>query len=186
MNALWIVIETVGSLLATACLLRALAHRMRLSPHNPVSQFVTAVTDWLVQPLRKLVAPNRNNDWASVIAALLLAVVTALLYVMLAGIGRFPPLGAVLLIAVGWLIKWALHLLIGMIILQAVLSWINPHAPLAPAVNQLTDPFLAPLRKVIPPVGGVDLSPLVLILIVYVALELLQQGIAALMPKLLM
>ena len=79
MNALWIVIETVGSLLATACLLRALAHRMRLSPHNPVSQFVTAVTDWLVLPLRKLVAPNRNNDWASVVAALLLAVVTALL-----------------------------------------------------------------------------------------------------------
>ncbi|HMN80577.1 MAG TPA: YggT family protein [Burkholderiaceae bacterium] len=186
MNALWIVIETVGSLLATACLLRALAHRMRLSPHNPVSQFVTAVTDWLVQPLRKLIAPNRNNDWASVIAALLLAVVTALLYVTLSGIGRFPPLGAVLLIAVGWLIKWALHLLIGMIILQAVLSWINPHAPLAPAVNQLTDPFLAPLRKVIPPVGGVDLSPLALILIVYVVLELLQQGIGALMPKLLM
>lgn len=184
MNALWIVIETVGSMLASACLLRALAHRVRLSPHNPVSQFVNAITDWIVLPLRKVVAPNRSSDWASVIAALLLEIVIALLYVLLSGIGRFPPLGAVLLLAVVWLVQWALRLLIGMLILQAVLSWVNPHAPLAPAINQLTDPFLAPFRRVIPPVGGVDLSPMALILLIYVLQELLQQGVASLMPRL--
>ena len=64
--------------------------------------------------------------------------------------------------------------LIAVLILQAILSWVNPHAPIAPALNQMTAPFLEPLRKVIPLVGGVDLSPLVLILIVYVVLDLLQ------------
>jgi YggT family protein len=178
MSALWLVIKTIGSLLATACVLRALAHRLHLSPYNPVSQFINAVTDWLVKPLRKLVQPTRNMDWASVIAALLLAVVVSLLFSLMFLGARMPAPGAVLLLAIGWLIEWSLHLLIAMLILQAVLSWVNPQAPMAPALNQLTDPFLAPFRKVIPLVGGVDLSPMVLILAIYVALELLQSFLA--------
>ena len=183
-NALVFVIKTIGSLLATACLLRALAHRMHLSPYNPVSQFVNAVTDWLVKPLRRVVAPTRNNDWASVAAAALLALVSALLFALVTSAGRFPPLGAVVLMALGWLLTWALQLLMGMLILQAVLSWVNPHAPMAPAINQLTEPFLSPFRKLIPPIGGVDLSPMALILVIYVALELVQDVIGRLMQAL--
>lgn len=177
-SALWLVIKTVGSLLAIACVLRALAYRLHLSPHNPITQFVAAVTDWLVKPLRKAVPPSRNNDWASLIGALLLSLVVALLFALLTGAGHVPAFGAVLLMAIGWLIEWSLQLLIGMLIVQAVLSWVNPHAPLAPALDQLTAPFLSPIRKLIPLVGGVDLSPMVLILVVYVLLDLLQSLIA--------
>lgn len=173
-NALWLVIRTIGSLLATACVLRALSHRLHLSPHNPISLFINAVTDWLVKPLRKVVPPSRNVDWASLIGAVLMAVIVAVLYTLIFMSGRAPAFGAVVLLAVGWLIEWSLQLLIAMLVLQAVLSWVNPHAPLAPALNQLTTPFLAPIRKFVPLIGGVDVSPMVLILVVYVLLDLLQ------------
>lgn len=174
MTALLLVIKTIGSLLASAFVLRALSHWVHLSPYNPISQFVNAVTDWAVKPLRKAIAPTRNADWASVLGAFLVAVITALLIHAL--FGRMPTPGGVVLRALLWLVEWSLQLLIGMLILQAVLSWVNPHAPLAPALNQLTGPFLRPLQKIIPPIGGVDLSPMALMLVVYVILELVQNA----------
>jgi len=167
---LWLLVETLGSLLSVACLLRAYAHWVHLNPRNPISQFLTALTDWLVKPLRKLIAPTRTMDWASVLAAFLVATVTALAFFLVLGGVRVPNPGAVLFLAVVWLIRWSLYLVMGLVILQAILSWVNPHAPLAPAVQQLTQPFLAPLRKVVPLVGNVDLSPLVLIVLIQVLL----------------
>jgi YggT family protein len=70
-SALWLVLKTLGSLLASACMLRALSHGVRLSPYNPISQFVNAVTDWAVKPLRRLVPPRRGIDGSSLLAALL-------------------------------------------------------------------------------------------------------------------
>ena len=78
-RALWLLIETVGSLFATACILRALAWRGQLSARNPIMQFVIAVTDWIVKPLRKVLPTSRANDWASMVAALVVALVLALL-----------------------------------------------------------------------------------------------------------
>jgi YggT family protein len=63
------------------------------------------------------------------------------------------------------------------VIVQAILSWVNPFAPLAPAIQQLTQPLLAPIRKVIPLIGGVDLSPLVLILVLQILLSLLDPAV---------
>ncbi len=177
-GALWLIIKAIGSLLATACVLRFLAWRVHLSPRNPLSQFVVAVTDWLVKPIQKVVAPTRNADWASLLAALVVAVLVSVTFSLLFMTGRAPAFGRVVLLAVFWLCEWSLYLLMAMLILQAVLSWVNPHAPLAPAVNQLTDPFLAPIRKVVPLVGGVDLSPLVLILLAQVAMHLLESVFA--------
>jgi YggT family protein len=71
----------------------------------------------------------------------------------------------VLLWAVLWLARSVLYLLLGLVILQAILSWVNPFAPLAPAVQQLTEPLLSPIRRFVPLIGGVDLSPLVLVVL---------------------
>lgn len=179
-DVLWLVIRMVGGLLATACLLRAMAYRFHLSPHNPISLFVFAVSDWLVKPLRRVLPASRNNDWASVLGAAIISLLVALLYTLL--IGQMPMPGLVLLMAVRFLIEWALYLMIGLLILQAVLSWVNPHAPVAPAINQLTEPFLTPIRKIIPLMGGVDLSPMVLMLIIYILLELVQTTLFKLAP----
>lgn len=175
MSAIWLIIKTIGSLLAVACVMRAWAHRQHMSPHNPVGVFINAVTDWIVKPYRKLIAPSRNADWASVLAAVTIAVIVSIIYTLMMGGGKMPAFGAVVLQAVMWLIEWTLQLLVAVLILQAILSWVNPHAPIAPALNQLTDPMLAPIRKAIPLVGGVDLSPMVLILAIYVAMELVSQ-----------
>jgi len=173
-QALWLLLETLGSLLATACLLRAYMNRVGIGARNPVGQFVVAVTDWLVSPLRRLLPAGRSVDWASIVAGFLVALVLAVLFVVLFGGRRFPAPGAVLLLSMFWLVKWSLWLLTALVLMQAVLSWVNPQAPIAPTIAALTQPFLAPIRRIVPLIGGVDLSPLVLILLVQVLLTLMQ------------
>lgn len=179
-HALWLLLETLGSLLATACVLRAYLNWLGLGIRDPLAQFVIAVTDWIVRPLRRMLPAARKNrrsiDWASLLAALLLALALAVLYVMLFSGGRAPAFGAVILLAFFWLAKWSLWLLTALVILLAVLSWVNPHAPIAPTIDALTNPFLAPIRRFVPLVGGVDLSPLVLIVLAQLALTVLQSA----------
>ena len=108
----------------------------------------------------------KSTGYTRPAVALLLAVAWTVVFAP----SRTPAFGGVVLLAAYWLIKWSLYLLMGLVILHAVLSWVNPHAPVAPALDQLTRPFLAPLRRVIPLVGGVDLTPLVVIVAAQVAL----------------
>jgi YggT family protein len=173
MRILWLLIETLGSLLVIACVLRAYAWRIHLNPRNPISQFVSAVTDWLVRPLRRLLPSGRDNDWASVFAAFLVALLTALGFFVLFGASAVPNPGAVLLLALAWLARWTIYLVIGLVIIQAVISWVNPYAPLAPAIQQLTHPILGPIRRIVPLVANVDLSPLVVIILAQVLLMLI-------------
>jgi YggT family protein len=168
---LWLLIETVGGLLSVACLLRAWAVRQQLNPRNPLSQFVIALTDWLVVPLRRLVGGSRTADRAALLGALIVSVLLALLNPLLLS-GRFPELGETILRAAFWLLRSGLYLAMGLVVVQAILSWVNPRAPLAPAVQHLTEPMLAPLRRFIPSLGGVDLSSLVLFLVLQVLLML--------------
>lgn len=182
-QALWLLLETLGSLLAGACLLRAYMNFCGTGTRNPVGQFVMAFTDWLVSPLRRMLGSRGRVDWSSLLAALIVSVALAFVFALLFGSStHLPSLGAVLLIALYWLLKWALWLITILVIAQAVLSWVNPHAPMMPVVDSLTRPVLAPIRRLIPLVGGVDLSPLVLILLLQVLLSLLQTG---LLPALL-
>jgi YggT family protein len=71
------------------------------------------------------------------------------------------------------LLRWALYLLMFVLVVNALFSWVNPHAPLAPTFDVLTRPMLAPLRRWIRPVGGVDLSPMVLMLLILIGLSVL-------------
>ena len=184
-QALWLLLETLGSLLATACVLRAYLNWLGLGARNQVGQFVIAVTEWIVRPLRSVLPAARKGprsvDWASLVAALVLATVLAIVYIMIFGRGRTPAFGAVVLLAVFWLLKWSLWLLTAMVLLLAVLSWVNPHAPIAPTIDALTQPLLAPIRRIVPLVGGVDLSPLVLILLLQLVLTLLQSAMPSFM-----
>lgn len=179
-QAIWLLLETLGSLLATACVLRAYLNWLGLGARNQIGQFVIAITEWIVRPLRGLLPAARKGprsvDWASLLAALLLALALAVVYILIFGRGRAPAFGAVLMLALYWLVKWSLWLLTAMVLLLAVLSWVNPHAPIAPTIDALTQPFLAPLRRIVPLIGGVDLSPLVLILLLQLALTLLQSA----------
>lgn len=175
-KAVWFLLDTIGGLLAMACLLRAYMYWLRMGARDPVGHFVTAITDWLVKPLRRVTPEPRAHDWASLLAALLVAMLLAVAVIVLStGAGApVPALGSVLLAAVYWLFKSAVFLLFMLVIASVILSWVNPHAPIAPTVSALTDPFLAPLRRVIPSIGGIDLSPMILIIGLMFLQELLR------------
>jgi YggT family protein len=172
-HTLWLILETLGSLFVSGLVLRFWLIAAGTGLRDPIGHFVRAVTEWLVRPLRSIVPPHPRFEWASLLAALLATVLLAAAYVLLLG-QRTPSFGLVVLLGLAWLIRWSLWLLIFLLIVQAVLSWVNPAAPIAPLINQLTEPLLAPIRRRLPLVGGVDLSPLVLILLAQLAVTLLR------------
>jgi YggT family protein len=166
-------LNTVFTLFGAALILRAWMQVVRLPPYNPVSNAVMQATNWIVLPLRKILPTSKTIDWASIVAALIAAFVFVILMVLVAGIepaGLPVLLPTLLLVAVITVIKWALNLIIWVTILMALLSWLNPQSPAMPILYQITAPFLEPLRRVLPRLGGIDLSPILLFVIVQVLL----------------
>ena len=172
MQALWFLIDTLASFLAGSLLLRCYMNWLGLRGRDPLSQFVYAITDWCVLPLRKALPAKGRWDLASLVAAALVALLAAVLFNVLVGRGVIPMLGQSLLLALTWLLRWGLYTAMMILILSAILSWVNPQAPMAPLLNALTRPILEPIRRIIPLVGGVDLSPVVAIVAIQFLLML--------------
>lgn len=175
-NVLHFVINIVFSLFGIALILRAWAYAARLHPFNPYSQAMIRITDWLVQPIRKLVSPSRRIDWPSIIATWL----TAFIYLLVTWValtGQLPLVNSLLpalLASVFTALKWLFNLVLWLVLIQAILSWVNPMAPIMPVLRTLTDPLLDPIRRIMPNLGGLDLSPLILLILAQVAIMVLQ------------
>jgi YggT family protein len=165
-----LLLSTFFTLFGAALLLRAWMQAVRMPPYNPVSNAVFHATNWLVLPLRHLVHTKRGLDWASVIAALIASIVYVLLMMLVAGVDPRGLAAVLLIVAVLTVVKWALNLIIWLTILMALLSWLNPRSPAMPILYQLTAPFLNPLRRFVPQLGGIDLSPILLFVIVQILL----------------
>jgi len=167
-------IATVCGLLVYAALLRFLMQCLRAPFRNPLGRAVSALTDWAVKPLRKVLPGYGGYDWASLAMAWLLQVVwlgALLLLAPTAVSGAVAGLTASL--AVVELIKAALWIVVAAVFVQALLSWVAPDGPLAGVLNALTFPLLRPVRRFVPPLGGVlDLSPLIVIVLAQLALML--------------
>ena len=123
-----------------------------------------------MRPLRRIVPGVGGYDWASLIGAFLI-VLAATSVLLLAGERQ-----AVLLIALFRFLNWIIYGFMALLIIEVIFSWINPHAPLAPFVHALNDPLLRPLRRVMPPVGGLDLSVLVALILLQIVQYLLRHG----------
>ncbi|CAH2811492.1 MAG: Cell division integral membrane protein, YggT and half-length relatives [uncultured Caballeronia sp.] len=163
-------LNTVFTLFGAALLLRAWIQVVRMPPYNPVSNAVMQATNWIVLPLRKIL-PGGKFDWASILAAFIAAAVYITLMVVLAGVDPIMLMLPMLaLVAVLTVLKWTLNLVIWMTILMALLSWLNSQSPAMPLLYQITAPFLDPLRRILPRMGGIDLSPILLFVIVQVLL----------------
>ncbi len=177
MQAIAFLLDAVASFFCTLFLLRFLMQAMRVSFAGQIGDFVVKLTNWAVKPLRGFIPGIGGYDWASLIAALGVQLALSGILLGLAG----PSLNAdggtlalmVLWFAVRTLLRLAVYILIGALILQAVLSWINPYSPLAAPAYQLTRPLLDPIRRILPTISGIDLSPLVAILLLQVALMFL-------------
>ena len=141
---------------------------LRVPFRNPVGEFVLATTSWLVMPVRRFVPGLAGLDLATLLLAWLLQALG--LWAQAAILGAEPAAVTIAAIALVDLLRYSLYILVFAVIVQAVLSWVNPYTPMAPAFDTLTRPFLKPLRRFIPPMGSVDLTPLVLLVILYVLL----------------
>ena len=174
MQAVVFLLDAIIGFFAALFLLRFMMQAMRVSFGGQLGNFVMTLTNWAVKPLRQIIPGLGGLDWASLFAALALQLLLAGLLIGVSG----QPLvgdGATIALMVGWfairgLLRLAVYILIGALILQAVLSWINPYSPLAAPAHQLTRPLLDPLRRFIPLISGIDLSPLVAILLLQAVL----------------
>ena len=169
------VLETVVNLFALAALMRFYAQAFRASFRNPIAQFVVAFTDWAVKPTRRIVPQLFGLDSASLIVAWLVEIALWGVVLALLGAGTFEnPIFWAALVAYGlvMVIKLSIYLLMGVVVVQAVLSWVNPHHPIQPFFDSLCKPFLRPFQRIVPLVGGVDLSPMVLLIALQVLLML--------------
>ena len=164
-------LEVISGLIAGACLLRVYMQAQRIPFNNPVGQLVFALSDWIVMSLRKVI-PNRGKlDMSGIIAALLVMLVQYVLLWLLMGAAGNPLMVPVL--AFFGLLRMVFTGLIVFLIVYAILSWVQPQSPMASILYRLSEPLLRPLRKVIPLLGGVDLSALVAIIALQVLLMVL-------------
>ncbi|WP_348944242.1 YggT family protein [Chitinibacter sp. FCG-7] len=158
----------------------------KVSFRHPLGQFVLALTNWLVLPVRKLIPSFKGYDSTS----LALAWITALvMHSVLLAITPWPfdfysgsSVLALVLSATLELVKMSFYLLFAAVIAQVLMSWLAPYNPLMPMLTGLTAPFLRPIQKIIPPIGRIDISPMLLLLFIQLVLSVV---IAQLEPYIL-
>jgi YggT family protein len=177
MQPVLFLINAVVSFFCVLFLLRFMMQAMRVSFAGQLGNFVVALTNWAVKPLRRIIPGVGGFDWSCVFAAFVLQLLLAGLLVGLSS-HLVEADGGTMAMMVGWfalrgLLRMAVYILIGALILQAVLSWINPYSPLSAPAHQLTRPILDPIRRFLPLISGIDLSPLVAILLLQVVLMFL-------------
>lgn len=161
-------VDTLATFLVFLLLARFLFQWLRVPFRNPAGDFLLAATSWLVVPARRVVPGLAGLDLATLLLAWLLQFLG--LWAQAALAGAQPSVLALAAVAAVDLVHDALYIMIFAVIVQAVLSWVNPYTPVGPAFDALTRPFLRPLRRYVPPIGNVDLTPLILLVILEVLL----------------
>jgi YggT family protein len=170
-----LVLDTVLGLLTFALLARFAMQWARAPFRNPLGQFVIAATDWMVRPLRRFIPGLFGLDLSSLLLAWFWQAVLLGVTVGLTGQFGVSPASTfmVALLAVFATLKLGVYVAMGAVLVSAVLSWVNPYAPMAEVFNAVSRPLLQPFRRLIPPMGGIDLSPLALLVALQIALIVL-------------
>lgn len=182
MRVVFFLLDTFFFFLVAAALLRAWMNHQRIHMSVQPGQFVIAVTDWLVVPVRRTLPRSllqSRVDWGSLMSALLFALAYGGLWLILAAtltpVEASPAalLLAIPTLAIKLLLRTLLQGLMMMLLVYAVLSWVQPQSAMLGTLDRLCAPVLRPVRKIVPALGGVDLSVLVLIILLQVGLMLL-------------
>lgn len=169
------ILEVISGLITGACLLRIYMQMQRVPFQNQIGKLVFALSDWIVMPLRRIIPAYSSFDWSSFTAAILIQLAHyGILWVV--KIATLPVEANPALIpafALFGLVRMVITGLIGILLIHAILSWVQPHAPAAGILARLSEPVLRPLRRIIPLVGGVDLSALVALVVLQIMLMVL-------------
>jgi len=167
-------VGVVASFFVYALLARFLFQWLRVPFRNVLGEFIIAVTNWMVAPARRVIPSLGGLDLASLLLALLVQAASLFALFTIGGWDFDSAPGAAAAVLAGLalidLVQYAVYILIFALLVQAVLSWVNPYSAVAPVFDAMTRTFLRPIRRFVPPLGGVDLSPLVLIVLLQVLL----------------
>lgn len=172
------ILNAVFGFFTMLLLVRVAMRFMRISFITQLGQFVLTTTNWAVLPFQRIVPSVGKLELSVLLPAWLLQALLALILALLSGHRLGQPasvLLGILSIAGFELLRSALYLLLGVVILGAVISWVNPYSPFAGPINALTRPFLTPFRRILPPISGVDLSPILLLLLLQILLYVLSR-----------
>lgn len=170
-QALLFLLDALLQPFAALLLLRFHLQWLRAPMRNSIGEFVMTLTNFLVLRVRRFVPPISGYDTASLLLAFLVEALylVATLWAQGFAFVSFPVAGLLAWTAVK-LLKLSLYLLMGALFVQAILSWVNPHSPVGGLLNVITFRFLAPLRRIIPPVGNIDLTVLALFIVLQLIL----------------
>jgi YggT family protein len=163
LSILQLIVDAAAVLVGGTLLLRFWMQAIRVRPPSSVAHFTFALSDWLVRPMRRIIPGVGGYDWATLISAFLIVLLATSIF-LLTGMS----VEGMLLLALYRFFNWIIYGWIILMIFEAILSWVNPHAPVAPFVRALNEPLLRPLRRMIPLVGGLDLSMLVAVILLQI------------------
>ena len=172
-EALIYIVQTLGSLYLLIVLLRFILQLVRADFYNPLSQFTVKATQPLLKPLRRIIPGFGGLDLASLALAILVQLVLMVLVILIAGANP-AAVGLQLLVwAIIAVTSLFLKIFFFAMIISVILSWVAPgsYNPGAQLVNQICEPLLAPFRKLLPNLGGLDISPI----FAFIALNLLDR-----------
>jgi YggT family protein len=160
------ILQTIGSLYLLIVLLRFILQLVKADFYNPLSQFIVRATHPLLKPLRKVIPSFAGLDLASLVLAILVQLVLMALVLMLMGYGLDNPLQLLIWSIIG-VTALFIKVFFFALIISVILSWVaqGSHNPAAELINQICDPLLAPIRRILPSLGGLDLSPIVAFLV---------------------
>jgi YggT family protein len=168
-NPLEFLINVLFGFYVLAIMLRTLLAAVRADFYNPVSQFLVKVTNPALLPLRRVLPSVGRIDSSAIVLMLAVQMLAILLILLLRGGG--VPLGALLFVSIAELVGLLFNIYIFSIIILAIISWVNPgsYNPVLGLLHSLTEPVMRPFRRLLPPVSGLDLSPMVALLALYLA-----------------
>lgn len=174
-QAIAFVLDALFSLFILAVLVRFWMQALRAPVRNPIAQFTIALTDFAVRPLRRLVPGLLKLDIATLLVAWAAEFVLQVLLLLVMGAAMLDHpgvLSVVLFLSLVKLVRLSIYVFMGAIIIQAVLSWVGSYHPVAPFFDALARPFLRPIQRAVPPIGGVDISPVLALIALQLILML--------------
>lgn len=178
-NAFAFLINALVGFYLIAIMLRVLLQVVRADFYNPICQFLVRITNPALKPLRRVVPGFMGIDMAGVVLLLIIQTLELMLLSWLTGpVLHFP---GVLLLAVTELVRLMIYIFIFAIVVMALLSWVNPDPrnPVVPLLWRLTNPIMAPARQLIPAFGGIDISPMLVIILLLFLVRLLLDPLSA-------
>jgi YggT family protein len=165
-NPLAFLVNTIFGLYILCFVLRFMLQLVRADFYNPLSQFLVKITNPLLIPLRRVIPGWGGIDIASIVVIVLLQLIAQALVLLIRGVPMLPS--TVIILSLAELVALVLNIYLVTIIVQVILSWIQPgsYNPVSSLLYSLNEPVLKPARRLIPPISGIDLSPLVVLLII--------------------